>query len=193
MEAFLYFIQLAVSTDCILIIHRLEQVSSDEHVGSLAENLLEALRAHTKVASRIEEVREQTRAEKKRLAMAMREKQLGALGMRTNEKGQVLTLHMCRELLSCFFFDHSTLAFVMLQVTAKSTLLMEDLGEETGLVCVICREGYKFQPTKVLGVYTFTKRCNVEEFESKPRKTVGYTTVTHFNVVHVDCHMAAVR
>lgn len=85
-----YLLQLAVSTDCIPIIHRLEQVSSDEHVGSLAENLLEALRTHTKVASRIEEVREQTRAEKKRLAMAMREKQLGALGMRTNEKGQVL-------------------------------------------------------------------------------------------------------
>ncbi|XP_069695727.1 E3 ubiquitin-protein ligase UBR4 isoform X2 [Periplaneta americana] len=158
--------QLAVSTDCIPIIHRLEQVSSDEHVGSLAENLLEALRAHPTVATLIEEVREQTRAEKKRLAMAMREKQLGALGMRTNEKGQV---------------------------TAKSTLLMEDLGEETGLVCVICREGYKFQPSKVLGVYTFTKRCNVEEFEAKPRKTVGYSTVTHFNVVHVDCHMAAVR
>nr|CAD7443272.1 unnamed protein product [Timema bartmani] len=158
--------QLAVSAQCIPTIHQLEQVSSDEHVGSLAENLLEALRAHSQVASRIEEVREETRAVKKRLAMAMREKQLGALGMRTNEKGQV---------------------------TAKSTLLMEDLGEETGLVCVICREGYKFQPTKVLGVYTFTKRCNVEEFETKPRKTVGYSTVTHFNVVHVDCHMSAVR
>ena len=59
-------------------------------MGALAENLLEALRAHSQVASRIEEVREQTRAEKKRLAMAMREKQLGALGMRTNEKGQVI-------------------------------------------------------------------------------------------------------
>jgi E3 ubiquitin-protein ligase UBR4 len=88
---------LAVSADCIPIIHRLEQVSSDEHVGSLAENLLEALRAHTKVASRIEEVREQTRAEKKRLAMAMREKQLGALGMRTNDKGQVLALDVLTE------------------------------------------------------------------------------------------------
>jgi E3 ubiquitin-protein ligase UBR4 len=22
---------------------------------------------------------------------------------------------------------------------------------------------------------------------------MGYTTVTHFNLVHVDCHMAAVR
>lgn len=86
-----FLFQLAVSTECIPIIHRLEQVSSDEHVGSLAENLLEALKTNPAVASRIEEVREQTRAEKKRLAMAMREKQLGALGMRTNDKGQVIS------------------------------------------------------------------------------------------------------
>jgi len=89
--------QLAVAQDCIPIIHRLEQVSSDEHVGSLAENLLEALRSHPAVATRIEEVRKQTRAEKKRLAMAMREKQLGALGMHTNEKGQVSSLATLRK------------------------------------------------------------------------------------------------
>lgn len=89
--------QLAVSAaNSIPIIHRLEQVSSDEHVGSLAENLLEALCTNPSVASRIEEAREFTRSEKKRLAMAMREKQLGQLGMRTNDKGQVtLKPHSC--------------------------------------------------------------------------------------------------
>ncbi|XP_076674868.1 E3 ubiquitin-protein ligase-like protein poe isoform X2 [Andrena cerasifolii] len=160
--------QLTVSQVTISIIHRLEQVSSDEHVGSLAENLLEALCTNKRVADLIEEARQHTRSEKKRLAMAMRERQLGALGMQTNDKGQVM---------------------------ASGTILqqMEDLGDETGLVCVICREGYKFKPNMVLGIYTFTKRCNVEEFETKQRKTVGYTTVTHFNVVHVDCHMSAVR
>lgn len=82
--------QLAIAAaDTIPIIHRLEQVSSDEHVGSLAENLLEALKTNPSVATRIEEAREFTRSEKKRLAMAMREKQLGQLGMRTNDKGQV--------------------------------------------------------------------------------------------------------
>lgn len=157
------------SPEIIPIIHRLEQVSSDEHVGSLAENLLEALCTNETVAKQIEQVREFTRSEKKRLAMAMREKQLGQLGMCTNDKGQV---------------------------TAKSSILsqMEELGEETGLVCCICREGYKYQPTKVLGIYTFTKRCNVEDFEcTTTRKTVGYTTVSHFNIVHIDCHMNAVR
>ena len=37
------------------------------------------------------------------------------------------------------------------QVKAESSVLkqMEDLKEETGLVCCICREGYRYQPTKV--------------------------------------------
>lgn len=45
----------------------------------------------------------------------------------------------------------------------------------------------------MLAVYTFSKRCVVEEYENKPHKTLGYCTVSHFNVVHVDCHLAAVR
>lgn len=97
-----------------------------------------------------------------------REKQLDALGMRTNERGQV---------------------------TAKGSILqkIEKLKEETGLTCFICREGYACQPSKVLGIYTFTKRTHLEEFECKPRRSLGYTTVTHFNVVHIDCHMSAIR
>ena len=45
---------------------------------------------------------------------------------------------------------------------------------------------------QLVGVYTFTKRANLDEFEKKPRKTVGFTTVTHFNVIHFDCHTSAV-
>lgn len=63
-------------------------MSSEEHIGSLAENLMESLKGNQEVAEKILEVRNQTKAEKKRLAMAMRKKQLGALGMKTNEKGQ---------------------------------------------------------------------------------------------------------
>lgn len=121
---------MAVSQITISIIHRLEQVSSNEHVGSLAENLLEALCTNKRVAELIEEARQHTRSEKKRLAMAMRERQLGALGMQTNDKGQV---------------------------TASGTILqqMEDLGDETGLICVICREGYKFKPNMVIYLLFF--------------------------------------
>lgn len=160
--------QVLIARDCIPIVHGLEQVSSDARVGSLAENLLEAIKQHPSAAEKIELVRRQTKEEKKRLAMAVRERQLGALGMKANERGQV---------------------------TARSKLLEEclDLAEDTGLICNICREGYKFQPTKVLGIYTYTKKCVLDEFEMKPRKTYGYTTVTHFNTVHVECHMSAVR
>ncbi|XP_047525824.1 E3 ubiquitin-protein ligase UBR4 [Pieris napi] len=160
--------QMLVCEKAIPIVHRLEQVSSGEHVGSLAENLLEALRSQPQCADRVRQVREFTRQEKKRLAMAVRERQLGALGMRSNERGQV---------------------------TAQCSLTQQvaDLAEEAGAVCCICREGYKYQPTKVLGVYTYTKRCPVEEAEARPRKTLGFTTVSHYNVVHVECHMAAVR
>ncbi|XP_045063212.1 E3 ubiquitin-protein ligase UBR4-like isoform X2 [Coregonus clupeaformis] len=160
--------QMLIGTDSITNLHKLEQVSSDEGIGTLAENLLEALREHAEVNLKIDAARRETRAEKKRMAMAMRQKALGTLGMTTNEKGQVVT---------------------------KTSLLkqMEELIEEPGLTCCICREGYKFQPTKVLGIYTFTKRVALEDFENKPRKQQGYSTVSHFNIVHYDCHLAAVR
>lgn len=48
--------QMAVAEDVIPIIHCLEQVSSDEHVGTLAENLLEALKTNETVATNIEQV-----------------------------------------------------------------------------------------------------------------------------------------
>ncbi|XP_028033464.1 protein purity of essence isoform X1 [Bombyx mandarina] len=160
--------QMLVCEKVIPIVHRLEQVSSGEHVGSLAENLLEALRSQPQCAAKIQQVREFTRQEKKRLAMAVRERQLGALGMRSNERGQV-TAH------------------------CSLTQQVADLAEEAGAVCCICREGYKYQPTKVLGIYTFTKRCPIDEYEARARKTLGYTTVSHYNIVHVECHMAAVR
>ena len=33
----------------------------------------------------------------------------------------------------------------------------------------------------------------MEPFEPAARKLMGYTTVSHFNLVHVDCHSKAVR
>lgn len=41
--------QLALASDSIPLFHHLEQISSDEHVGSLAENLLEAMCGHPQV------------------------------------------------------------------------------------------------------------------------------------------------
>jgi E3 ubiquitin-protein ligase UBR4 len=160
--------QLAVGESLIGAIHRLEQVSTEGSVGSLAENLMEALKGNPVVEKKVDEVRQQTKAEKKRLAMAMREKQLGALGMAMDEQGRVVATRQVEE-------------------------EMTQLVEETGLRCCICLEGYKNQPKKALGMYTFTRRIVLDEFENKQRKTHGYTTVTHFNVVHYDCHYDAIK
>jgi len=160
--------QQVVGNAAIPDLHRIEQISSEEGVGTYAENVLEALRGNDEVALKVKAVRKATRMEKKKKAMAVRQKQLGSLGMHTNEKGQVLS---------------------------KSKVLKQisELVEETGLTCIICREGYKFEPKKVLGIYTYTRRCCLEDFENKTRKQQGYSTVSHFNVVHYDCHTAAVR
>ena len=45
---------------------------------------------------------------------------------------------------------------------------------------------------KVLGIYTYTRKVTLDEFENKPKKVKGYATVSHFNVVHYDCHSASV-
>ena len=160
--------QTALAASIISQLHLMEQMSSEEHLGSLAEAVLEALRSHPEAGARVEEVRTGTREEKKKMAMAMRAKQLKAIGLKTNEKGQV---------------------------KAESSLLeqFQAIGEESGLACVICREGYRFQPSKVLAIYTFTRRAPLEEAERSVRKTIGFSTVSHFNLVHVDCHLAAVR
>jgi len=72
----------------------------------------------------IQQIRAQTKAEKKRLAMAVREKHLSSIGMKTNKKGQVV-------------------------VTSDLLKEADDLKEESGLICSICREGYHNQPSKV--------------------------------------------
>lgn len=77
--------QVLIGTDSITNLHKLEQVSSDEGIGTLAENLLEALREHPEVNKKIDAARKETRAEKKRMAMAMRQKALGTLGMTVND------------------------------------------------------------------------------------------------------------
>lgn len=82
--------QVLIGTDSISNLHKLEQVSSDEGIGTLAENLLEALREHPEVNKKIDAARRETRAEKKRMAMAMRQKALGTLGMTVRAAGEPL-------------------------------------------------------------------------------------------------------
>lgn len=62
-------------------VHLLEQIASEEHIGTMAENLLEAMRDNPTCEEHIEEARKATKEAKKKRAMALRAKELGALGM----------------------------------------------------------------------------------------------------------------
>lgn len=97
----------------------------------------------------IKQIRAQTRAEKKKLAMAVREKQLLSIGMKTNKKGQVIATKYCTIPIStCLTLLTLELSY---QVVATSRVLEEasNMKDETGVICSICREGYHNQPTKV--------------------------------------------
>lgn len=163
-------IQEIIGESLVPLLHKLEQFSTgSSSIGVLGEDLLLQLKLNQKVAKTIEEVQTQTKNEKKKLAMAMRSKQLSQLGMKTNEKGQLLA-------------------------DPRAVKISEsEIEEEKGHTCRICREGYKYHPQKVLAIYTFTKKVEIEAYENKPRKSVGYSTVTHFNIVHIDCHSNAIR
>ncbi len=50
---FFFVFQVLVGETAVPAIHRLEQVSTEEKVGSLAENLMEALREHPDVEKKV--------------------------------------------------------------------------------------------------------------------------------------------
>ena len=42
-----------VGTECVPAVHRMEQISSEEGIGSLSENLMEALKSNPDVAKQV--------------------------------------------------------------------------------------------------------------------------------------------
>ncbi|KAK6022669.1 hypothetical protein OSTOST_11621 [Ostertagia ostertagi] len=67
----------------------LSKVASDNSIGTMAENVVEALKENTEVAAQIENVRQETRQKKRQMAMAMRNKQLREMGMQMGKSGEV--------------------------------------------------------------------------------------------------------
>lgn len=160
---------LAANADAIMTVHRLEQLSTEERLGTLAENLMESLKGNPEVGKAIADVRRETKKRRREMAMAVREMHLKEVGV----KAQGSTLLPVRR------------------------LPQPDLAppEEPGLVCSICREGYQAQPAKLLALYTFTSQQPADPAELGLGSSLAYaySTVTHFNVVHVDCHLSAIR
>jgi E3 ubiquitin-protein ligase UBR4 len=167
-------IQMKIGQSLIPILHKIEQLTTAGKVGVLAEDLLHSLTENEQVAKKIDDVRNLTRAEKKRLAQEARDRKMRELNLTKTTRTPKPSESSATEK------DLPTAS--------------ADLVDETGHVCCICREGYKYFPNKVLAIYTFTKKVEIEPFEAKSRnKTAGYATVTHFNIIHIDCHASAIK
>ncbi|VDM95152.1 unnamed protein product [Thelazia callipaeda] len=161
--------QEAIAQNSLPILHRLEQISSAEHIGTLAENVMEELKKNEEVAVQIEKVRQETKLKKRQMAMAMRQKQLSKLGMEIGKKGQVKV--SSRKLMN---EPHTV-----------------DCAPEIG-VCCICREAMD-SAGKIMMVYAFASRLNLRENKVICGRSHSFTTVSQMNLVHLDCHSTAVR
>src|SRR5690606_35897007 len=113
---------LVLDKNVIPILHRMEQMSSLQKLGTLAENLLEALKlGNPRVREVIDAIRDQTRHEKKRIAEIKREEMLRQMGLMRTAPGQ------------------GTI------VATKDIFGLDELEEETGHCCIVCQEGYSFK------------------------------------------------
>uniref|UniRef100_A0A915PMF8 UBR-type domain-containing protein n=1 Tax=Setaria digitata TaxID=48799 RepID=A0A915PMF8_9BILA len=161
--------QEAIAENSLPILHRLEQISSAEHIGTLAENVMEELKKNDQVAVQIEKVRQETKIKKRQLAMAMRQKQLSKMGMEIGKKGQVKV--SARKLVN----------------EPHSLESLSDVG-----ICCICREAMDAS-AKIMMVYAFASRLNLKENKAINGRNHSFTTVSQMNLVHLDCHSIAVR
>ncbi|XXG55217.1 hypothetical protein AAC387_Pa03g2931 [Persea americana] len=161
------------------LLHALEGVSGENEIGARAENLLDTLsdkedKGDGFLGEKVHMLRHATRDEMKRRALRKREELLQELGMRREvapDGGERI---------------------VVAQPIIEG---LEDVKEEEdGLACMVCREGYSLRPNDMLGVYSYSKRVNFGMVTSgSARAEWFYTTVSHFNIIHFQCHQEAKR
>ncbi|MQL86782.1 hypothetical protein Taro_019315, partial [Colocasia esculenta] len=161
------------------LLHVLEGVPGENEIGARAENLLDTLSDKERtgdgfLGEKVHKLRHATRDEMRRRALRRREELLQGLGM------------------------HQELASDGGERIVVSRPIIEGLDdveeEEDGFACMVCREGYTLRPNDVLGVYSYTKRVNLGGGSSgNARGDCVYTTVSHFNIIHLQCHQEAKR
>ncbi|XP_068642658.1 auxin transport protein BIG [Aristolochia californica] len=161
------------------LLHTLEGVSVENEIGARAENLLDTLsdkegKGDGFLGEKVHMLRHATKDEKRRQALRKREELLQGLGMRqevASDGGERIV------------------------VSRPIIEGLEDVEEEEdGLACMVCREGYSLRPNDMLGVYSYSKRVNLGVGTSgSSRGECVYTTVSHFNIIHFQCHQEAKR
>jgi E3 ubiquitin-protein ligase UBR4 len=158
----------------------------------LAEACLEALAGSgtSAVAESIAALRAATAAEMRSKAARKREAMLASMGM--------VQIEAAAEAGGGIRILPSPGGVPALSPLAAELAALEGSVEddEGGNVCMVCREGYGLQPATLLGCYCFCRVAAAVEWPgcAPPWGTpydLLFTTVSHFNLIHVNCHAAA--
>lgn len=153
----------------VSLLHRMEERHADKTgVGLLAESVLDAMHDSDEAKSAVDNIRNADRKEKEELANKRREALLKKMGMKQD--------------------GHK-----ILMKAAAAFGVPED---EAGLSCSVCQEGYTFKPDELLGAYVYHYRVPMHSFLLTKAPTPssecdGVMTITAFNVIHFQCHIAA--
>jgi hypothetical protein len=175
------------------LLHVLEGTAGGSTFTPLAEACLEAAAGagDPGVAAAVDALRAATAAEMKARAAKKREALLASLGMVQVEAGA--------EAGGGFKILPSPGGVPALSPLAAELAALEsslDDEETAGGACMVCREGYCLQPSTLLGCYCYCRVAAAAEWPgcSPPWSTpydLLFTTVSHFNLIHVSCHAAA--
>lgn len=201
---------LGLSEYVIPMLCQLEMVASSNSIGSISEELLEALKENESMTGRVDGERKNLKAARRAAALASRQAILKETGLSHSEPREVVE-EKSSELFSLEMFDN--------------------VLEETGPACVVCGDGFKSRPDEALGIYVLNRRvpvdCSIKavlsSFKSSPNSVTVlgrgssrreaeiasgrsrssssgsssgafcYSTVSQFNAIHISCHREATR
>nr|ACI48997.1 hypothetical protein Cbre_JD01.004 [Caenorhabditis brenneri] len=143
--------QKEIAKTTLKLLHRLEQVASDNSIGTLAENVIEALNEDEEVRNQIKTVRDETDKKKKQLAMMNREKQLLKMRMKVGTGGQI-------------------------KVSSRTLHNEPSIDDTDSHACCICRESV-IRGIMASGVYAFA----AVDQETGKTSTVSMMVMVHLH------------
>lgn len=198
---------IAESDTFIAMLCHLEMTASSNSIGSVTEELLEALREDEDIARQVDLERRNLKAARRAAAEASRLAILRETGLSRSDK--------TGEKAETSIFEKE---------------MFDDVIDEAGPACVVCGDGFQSRPNEALGVYVLNRRvpvnCSIGSMltsfvtPSGPAPILGragsrresesvihrshsssgngsgafcYTTVSQFNAIHLSCHRDAAR
>eukprot|EP00299_Pterocystis_sp_00344_P012672 c6116_g1_i1.p1 GENE.c6116_g1_i1~~c6116_g1_i1.p1 ORF type:complete len:1228 (-),score=282.65 c6116_g1_i1:13-3696(-) len=154
------------------LLHEIECVTSVTDIPVLAETLLDTIAEYeSDVSKEIKRLRHATNERKREIALQHRQRALEEMGRRS---GAIMSK-------------------------------IEDIEDETGLCCMVCREGYTLRPEELLCFYVNCKNVTLPPTDAlkgmmegsrnkgELGEDIGISISTHFNVIHLSCHMEATQ